>query len=177
MQLNKKNLYKDNKKTKRLSTKIFKNNNNTHWLQPIDTSPLLQTLTKKPKLPICQTLTQREGLGLFKSFNFCKKLGIHKRTTWNNLSYVQREQVQNNLNVRMIDTNFRQKRLQSIRRLIQAKHIRGLRYCYCLPTRRQRTQTNRYTARRIGRQIMLILQPQTMSTTRKTEKLHKNKKH
>lgn len=144
---------------------------------PVDQTSLLYTIEASPTKSICQTLAQREGVGLQKALKTCKELGIPHHKTWNTMTIIQKEQVIKYLKknqTRMIDTTFRQKRLQSIRRLIQAKHYRGLRYCYCLPTKGQNTQTNRYTARRMGLQIMLFFQRLREQVNKKKSKKEQN---
>jgi small subunit ribosomal protein S13 len=133
---------------------------------------------------LCRELTKLEGVNFGRAHAFCKTLGLTQHTRFNQLSIPRQEEVIDALEanrLKLVTTGIRLNLIQNMIKLIKLKHYKGLRYCYGLPVRGQRTHTNRRTNRkmiiRIMRQIEEIKdQQKTTKKANNTPKLKKAKK-
>lgn len=120
---------------------------------------------------LCRELTKLEGVNFGRAHLFCKALGLTQHTRFNELSIARREEVidaleDNRLN--LVTTGIRLNLIQNMIKLIKLKHYKGLRYCYGLPVRGQRTHSNRRTNRKMI--IRIMHQIQEMKDQQKTSK-------
>jgi small subunit ribosomal protein S13 len=96
-------------------------------------------------------LIQIHGLGFSKRKQLCRELGFSKDLRVRDLTEIHVEKTTNWIQRSLtVGSNLKRKNLLNIQSLIDKKTYRGFRHLRKLPTRGQRTRTNRKRQRRSG---------------------------
>ena len=108
---------------------------------------ILNTFLKEEKqlnIALCDIF----GIGKNLSKQICDQLGVNGTLCFNQLTESQIEQISQILNQNYcVGVELKQKRRQTMQRLIRIASYRGFRHIQGLPTRGQRTHTNARNAR------------------------------